>query len=90
MTADTITVPISAIIFLGSTIVTLLGGIFTTCCHLLIGIRQTLGALVKDMAVSHAQVEARLAVVERHDANNEEDRRWAARTAALDNQEAGR
>lgn len=80
MTADTVTVPISAIIFLGSTIVTLLGGIFSTCAHLLIAIRTSLAALVTDMGIRNAQIDARLATVERHDQNNEEDKRWAARS----------
>lgn len=84
MTADTVTVPISAIIFLGSTVVTCLGGLFTTCAHLLINIRQSLGTLLTKMAVRDAEVEARLCVVERHDANNEEDKRWAQRQGLVE------
>lgn len=86
MTADTITIPISAIIFLGSTIVTCLGGLFTTCAHLLIAIRTSLAQLVTDMGVRNAQTDARLCTIERHDQNNEEDKRWAARNALFDNQ----
>lgn len=79
MTADTVTIPVSAIIFLGSTVITLLGGLFSMCGHLLISIRQSLGTLITKMAVRDAEVEARLVVMERHDANNEDDKRWAQR-----------
>lgn len=87
MTADTVTIPVSAIIFLGSALMTCLGGLFTTCAHLLIAIRTSLAQLVTDMGVRNAQIDARLSTIERHDANNEEDKRWAARNGLLDRQQ---
>lgn len=79
MSSDTVTVPVSAVIFLGGTIITMLGGLFTICANLLVGIQRSLNKLVTDMAVDKVQTEARLSFVERHAATVEEEKRWTDR-----------
>lgn len=79
MTADTVTVPISAIMWLGGVIVTMLGSLFSICAHILLGINRQLTTLTTSMAVRDKDVDGRLGVIERHDQRNEEDRRWAER-----------
>lgn len=88
MTSDTVTIPISAIIFLGGALMTCLGGLFTTCAHLLIGINRSLTVLSTDLGIRNTKTDSRLELLERHDANNEEEKRWALRHDLLGRQQA--
>lgn len=75
MVGDTVNVPISLMIWLGALVVSLLGSLFTFSGHLLIAIRTSLATLVMKMAVRDTEVEGRLTTLERHDTNNEDERR---------------
>lgn len=75
MSSDTITVPVSVIVFLGGIVISFLGCIFSFAVHLLIAIRSSLASLVTATAVKGAETDARLSVLERHDAANGQDTR---------------
>lgn len=79
MTADTVTVPISAIMWLGGVIVTMLGSLFSVCAHILLNINRAVSALTTDIKVDAKAMDLRVLVLERHDQNNQEEQRNMAR-----------
>lgn len=80
---NSISLPIPVVVVMFSAIATGVGGLLTTCGHMLINIKNSVASLDKRMAVRDEKTEGRLLKLERDDERNQDERDLIVRAAAL-------
>lgn len=80
MAENVITIPVPILVALFAAVTTCLGGLLTTCAHMLISMKGTIASIDKRIDVRDTKTEGRLLRLEKHDERNQEERDMMLRT----------